>query len=282
MRLWPLPSGLNLAWVWRCCSGQCLRALHRPVGSAGHRKEREKHDRDFLQQEFHWPQWRQPKHSLLRHFARTGHCPLTCWLSWFWSQDWHACKYNVISSIKYVANCLFTFLTHFISQKKKKLNHLTTCVFILFFFPSERLWWQRIQTWRSICRRIACPGLWPWRGHFPGNSHDHISFWKRTYWDLDNVNGLYYASPTSGEAYRNRQLTTNFELWVEIFFNSKTVSLSVRPSVCLHPEKRNHLSFVNISPTLVIDTSMERSSRVLHHGNPKMWNFFKKFEIDEI
>ena len=43
----------------------------------------------------------------------------------------------------------------------------------------------------------------------------------------------------------------------------------------------NHLSFVNISPTLVIDTSMERSSRV-HHGNPEMWKFFKKFEIDEI
>ena len=44
----------------------------------------------------------------------------------------------------------------------------------------------------------------------------------------------------------------------------------------------NHLSFVNISPTLVIDTSMERSSRVLHHGNPNMWKIFKKFEIDEI
>ena len=44
----------------------------------------------------------------------------------------------------------------------------------------------------------------------------------------------------------------------------------------------NHLSFVNISPTLVIDTSMEWSTRVLHHGNPEMWNFFKKFEIDEI
>ena len=27
---------------------------------------------------------------------------------------------------------------------------------------------------------------------------------------------------------------------------------------------------------------MEWSSRVLHHGNPKMWNFFQKFEIDEI
>ena len=42
----------------------------------------------------------------------------------------------------------------------------------------------------------------------------------------------------------------------------------------------NHLSFVNISPTLVIDTSMERSSRVLQLGNPKIWYFFsKKFEI---
>ena len=47
-------------------------------------------------------------------------------------------------------------------------------------------------------------------------------------------------------------------------------------SVCPYPEKRNHLSFVNISPTLVIDTSMERFSRVLHHGNTKIFflNFF--------
>ena len=38
----------------------------------------------------------------------------------------------------------------------------------------------------------------------------------------------------------------------------------------------NHHSFVNISPTLVIDTSMERFSLVLHHGNPKIWFFFSK------
>ena len=38
----------------------------------------------------------------------------------------------------------------------------------------------------------------------------------------------------------------------------------------------NHLSFVNISPTLIIDASMERSSRVLHNGNPKFWFFFHK------
>ena len=38
----------------------------------------------------------------------------------------------------------------------------------------------------------------------------------------------------------------------------------------------NHLSFVNVSPTLVIDTSMEWSSRVLHYENLKIWFFFQK------
>ena len=52
--------------------------------------------------------------------------------------------------------------------------------------------------------------------------------------------------------------------------------------ICLLTKSWNHLSFVNMSPTLVIDTSMERSSRVQHHGNPEIWKFFKKFEIDEI
>ena len=58
--------------------------------------------------------------------------------------------------------------------------------------------------------------------------------------------------------------------------DSKTVS------VCPHPEKRYHHSFVNISPTLVIDTSMERSLRVLQHGNPKIWIFFQKSSKFEI
>ena len=87
----------------------------------------------------------------------------------------------------------------------------------------------------------------------------------------------FYASSTSGDAYRDRRLTTNFELWVEIFcvptcfhVRIQKPCLSVCPSVCPHPEKRYHQSFVNISPTFVIDTSMERFSRVLHHGNPKI------------
>ena len=74
-------------------------------------------------------------------------------------------------------------------------------------------------------------------------------------------------------AYRDRQLTPNFVFWVEIFcvptcFHMRIPKLC--PSVCPYPEKRNHPSFVNISPTLVIDTLMERSSRVLQQGNRKI------------
>ena len=81
----------------------------------------------------------------------------------------------------------------------------------------------------------------------------------------------------------NRQLLLNFELWVEFFcvptcfcMRIPKPCLSVGPSVCLYPEKRNHPSLVNISPTLVNDTSMEMFSRVLLHGNPKNWISFKK------
>ena len=38
----------------------------------------------------------------------------------------------------------------------------------------------------------------------------------------------------------------------------------------------NHLSFVNISPTLIIDASMEKCSRALQHLDPKIWIFSKK------
>ena len=89
----------------------------------------------------------------------------------------------------------------------------------------------------------------------------------------------FYASPSSVEAYRVWQLTINFELWVEIFcvptwFHMRIPKpcLSVRP----YPENWNHPGFVNISLTLVNDTSMERSSRVLQYENRKIWFFFKK------
>ena len=71
-------------------------------------------------------------------------------------------------------------------------------------------------------------------------------------------------------AYSDRQLTHNseFEIFcVPTFFHKRIPKPCL--SVCPYPEKRNHPGFVNNSPTLVINTSMERSSRVLQHGNPK-------------
>ena len=49
--------------------------------------------------------------------------------------------------------------------------------------------------------------------------------------------------------------------------------------VCPYPEKKNHLSFVNISPTLVIDTSMERFHEYYTIETQKFYFFPKKFEI---
>ena len=62
----------------------------------------------------------------------------------------------------------------------------------------------------------------------------------------------------------------------ELFFQK-----SLKFEIWLLPKSWNHLSFVNISPTLVIDTSTERSSRVLQHENQEIWFFFhKKYEIE--
>ena len=70
--------------------------------------------------------------------------------------------------------------------------------------------------------------------------------------------------------------TTTWEPKNLIFFQK-----SSKFEFWLLTKRWNHHSFVNISPTLVIDTSMERSSRVLQHGNPKIWFFFFiKFEIE--
>ena len=78
----------------------------------------------------------------------------------------------------------------------------------------------------------------------------------------------HYASSSSGDAYSNRQLTLNFELWVEIFCVPTCFHMRIpKPClfVCPYTEKTYHL---------------ERSLWVLHYGNPEMWNFFKKFEIE--
>ena len=50
-------------------------------------------------------------------------------------------------------------------------------------------------------------------------------------------------------------------------------------SVYPYPEKSNHPSFVNISPTVIIDASMERSSQVLQHKK-KSISFQKSLNFD--
>ena len=47
-----------------------------------------------------------------------------------------------------------------------------------------------------------------------------------------------------------------------------------------YAEKRNRPGFVNISPTLVIDTSMERFSSTTTWEPKNLIFFFKKFEIE--
>ena len=73
--------------------------------------------------------------------------------------------------------------------------------------------------------------------------------------------------------------TTSWKPQNLIFFSQK-----FEIEFCPYPdfpyaEKRNRPGFVDISPTLVIDTSTERFSRLLHHGNQK-FDFFLKFEIE--
>ena len=91
--------------------------------------------------------------------------------------------------------------------------------------------------WRGGCRLLS---VWP----SPAFFHFCLrSPWKNS---LECISAMEdsYASPTSGEAYRDRRLTTNFELWVEIFceptcFHMRipkpclSVCLSVCPSVRL-------------------------------------------------
>ena len=91
---------------------------------------------------------------------------------------------------------------------------------------------------------------------------------------------IFMLRPSSGEAYNDRQLNPNFELWVEIFsvptcFHVRIPisCMSVRPSVCTRRKEITLASYISL--TVVIDTSKERSSRVLQHGKTKIRFFFK-------
>ena len=106
--------------------------------------------------------------------------------------------------------------------------------------------------------------------------NSNFDFWTKSWNHLSFVN----ISPTlviDTSMERSSRVLHHGNLKIWFFFQK-----SSKFKFWLLTKSWNHLSFVNISPTLVIDSSMERSSRVLQHGNPEMWKFFRKFEIDEI
>ena len=90
----------------------------------------------------------------------------------------------------------------------------------------------------------------------------------------------HYASPTSGEAYRNRRLTTNFVLWVEIFCVPTCFHMRI-PKPCLSaprekksPYLRQYQSYIS---NWYINGKVFTSTTA---WKPKNLIFFsKKFEI---
>ena len=107
-----------------------------------------------------------------------------------------------------------------------------------------------------------------------------LLIWRQSLLHLTKCDN--YASLSSGEAYRDRQLTTNFELWFEIFCVPTCFHVRIpKLFLSVRTPRKKKSPCVNISLTLVIDKSLERSSQVLQHGNPKILIYFqKKVEIE--
>ena len=77
------------------------------------------------------------------------------------------------------------------------------------FLPNSHNWGQ---TFSYLCRTRWRKAWYTPFPPSPASSLEYSRCHNRTEDPLNN-----YASSTSGEAYRDRRLTTNFELWVEIF-----------------------------------------------------------------
>ena len=104
-----------------------------------------------------------------------------------------------------------------------------------------------------------------------------------------------YASPTSGEAYRNRRLTTNFELWVEIFCVPTCFHVTIpKPclSVCLSAPRekissllRQYQSYISnwyINGKVFTSTTPWKTKNLIFFFK-KVWNsnfgFWRRAEI---
>ena len=107
---------------------------------------------------------------------------------------------------------------------------------------------------------------------FPYEDSKSVKVWLSAPWEKNHP-GLVNISFTlviDTSIEKSSQVATAWKYKNLIFFFKKVWSW-----ILTCAKSQNHLSFINIPSTLVIYTSMERSSRVLQHGNLKIWIFFK-------
>ena len=128
-----------------------------------------------------------------------------------------------------------------------------------------------------------------------GSVYNYLNWMNRNEIDSSIFHVIYriclrtrnYASSSSGEAYRDRQLTTNFEIWVEIFcvptcFHMRIPKpcLSVCPSVHLSVPREKKLPWLRHYQSYIsnwyINGKVFTSTTPF---KPKNVTFFLKFEI---
>ena len=120
------------------------------------------------------------------------------------------------------------------------------------YFPHGIFSW-----WDFVLLDFFLMGFFP-LGFFPHGIFSYMGFFPT--WDFVLM-GFYPG--TNGKVFMSTTVQHgNPEIWI---FFKKSLKFKFWPVL----KSWNHLNFVNISPTLVTDSSMERSSRVLHHGKQK-------------
>ena len=100
------------------------------------------------------------------------------------------------------------------------------CLYLNFNYPSQishyciHAYQYKVNLeWSSIVKILENENLFP---------DFCLESWSYSWEKLTS----HYASPSSGEAYRDRRLTTNFELWVEIFCVPTCFHMRI-PKLCL-------------------------------------------------
>ena len=161
----------------------------------------------------------------------------------------YLCQYQSYISNWYINGKVFTNTSYHMETPKNKWNFVSKKVKIEFWLVLKS-WIIRGLGFMDSYSIISIIIIWTINKLRKICQFSTVKF-SSFYSFIIIVFWFHYVSPSSGEAYRDRQLTNNFEFWVEFFFSHMSI-----PKQCLvvHlsvPRERNHPGFVNISPTLV-------------------------------